>query len=82
MLTTVTVFFFIFFIFISSVFVLLRYKDSVTGTGYWFRYGFVLCSVLGYELRRLVSLVICFMYCFRIRAQETRKPCYLFYILF
>jgi len=58
--------------------------DSVTGTGYQFRYGFVLCIcfriraqeirklcylfyvfVSGYELRRLVSFVICFMYLFQ-----------------
>jgi len=39
---------------------------------------FVLCIGLGYEFRRLVSLVICYLYCFRIRTPEVRKPCLLF----
>ena len=34
--------------------------------------------VLGYEFRRLVSLVICYLYCFRIRTLEVCKPCLLF----
>jgi len=39
--------------------------------------------VSGYEFRRLVylvSFVLCI--CFRIRAQGTRKPCYLILVLF
>jgi len=30
----------------------------------------------------LYVLLVCFMFCFRIRAQETRKPCYLILVLF
>jgi len=39
---------------------------------------FVLCCVLGYEFRRLVSLVFCYLNCFRIRIPEVHKPCLLF----
>jgi len=39
---------------------------------------FVLCFVLGYEFRRLVSLVICYLNCFRIRTLKVCKPCLLF----
>jgi len=35
----------------------------------------VFCFVLGYELRRLVSLFISYLYCFRIQTVEVRKPC-------
>ena len=37
---------------------------------------FALCLVLGYETSRLVSLVIGYLYCFRIRTPEVRKPCF------
>jgi len=30
----------------------------------------------------LYALLVRFMFCFRIRAQETRKPCYLILVLF
>jgi len=41
---------------------ILRFESIqiVTGTGYQFRYGFVLCIVSGYEFRRLVCLVSLF----------------------
>ena len=35
---------------------------------------FVVCFVSGYEFRGLVSLVICYLYCFRIRTLEVHKP--------
>jgi len=35
---------------------------GVTGTGYQFRFGFVLYIVLGYEFRRLVCLIsLCYV---------------------
>jgi len=30
----------------------------------------------------LYALLVCFMFCFRIRAQKTRKPCYLIFVFF
>ena len=57
-------------------------SPAITSTGYHFRYGFVVCIVLGYEFRSHMGFVICFMYWFRIRVQETRKPCYLLFVLF
>jgi len=42
--------------------VILELREVVTGTGYQFRYGFVLCTVSGYEFRRLVCLVsLCYV---------------------
>jgi len=37
-------------------------NHAVTGTGYLFRYGFVLCIVVGCKFRRLVYLVsLCYV---------------------
>ena len=48
--------------FTGKVILKLREVICVTGTGYQVRDGFVLCIVLGYEFRRLVSLVsLCYV---------------------
>jgi len=57
---------------------LAKIKTVVTDTGYLFRYAFVLCIVLGYGFRRLVSLVNCYLYYFRIQTPEVCKLCLLF----
>ena len=55
----------------------------VTGTGYQFRYGFVFMYLFqDTSSGDLYALLVCFKFCFRIRAQESRKPCCLILVLF